>query len=140
MKSLVDSIGSGDLTGARAAFDALQKNRQGAASTTSTDGTSQRDQDIAAIGKALDSGDADAARQALAKLRDDGKQAAAARGTQGAQETQGTQHAHHHHGHRAPAADGTSSSAGTQTAALTYSASASTTPAAAPGSTIDVSA
>ena len=63
MKSLVDGINSGDLTSAKAAFDTLQKNRQGAgaassATTGSATGTSQRDQDIAAIGKALDSGDA----------------------------------------------------------------------------------
>ena len=118
MKSLVDGINSGDLTSARAAFDTLQKNRQGAADASGT--TSQRDQDIAAIGKALDSGDADAAKQALAKLRDDRKDAGGA-----AQET------HRHHGHRAQAGGDT---------ALTYSASATTAPATAPGATIDVSA
>jgi hypothetical protein len=124
MKSLVDGINSGDLASAKAAYDAMQKNRQGA--TDAAGGTSQRDQDFAAIGKALASGDADAAKQALAKLRDDRKDAAGA--TQGAQGTHG---AHHHHGHRAKASDATS---------LTYSASTSSTPTAAPGSTIDVSA
>ena len=118
MKSLVDGINSGDLTSARAAFDTLQKNRQGAADASGT--TSQRDQDIAAIGKALDSGDADAAKQALAKLRDDRKDAGAA-----AQET------HRRHGHRAQGGGDT---------ALTYSASATAAPATAPGATIDVSA
>ncbi|SDD16917.1 hypothetical protein SAMN05428966_103370 [Massilia sp. PDC64] len=118
MKSLVDGINSGDLTSAKAAFDTLQKNRQGATGASGT--ASQRDEDIAAIGKALDSGDADAAKQALAKLRDDRKEASG-----GAQET------HHHHGHRAHA-DGAAS--------LTYSASATTAPSAAPGSTIDVQA
>ena len=135
MKSLVDSIDNGDMTGAKSAFDALQKKRQGAggASSTgagSTGGTSQRDQYIAALGKAIDSGDADAAKQALAKLRDDGKNAAGAAG--GAQAAQGAHH--HHHGHKAQAAGG---SAGTS---LTYSATASGTQTAAPGSTIDVSA
>ncbi len=141
MKSLVDSIDNGDMTGARSAFDTLQKNRPGAGSTSSTGtdattGTSQRDQDIAALGKAIDSGDADAAKQALAKLRDDGKNAAgAAQGTQGAQGAH-----HHHHGHKAQAAGGSSAtSGGTQDTALTYSASASSTQPAAPGSTIDVS-
>ena len=118
MKSLVDGINSGDLTSAKAAFDTLQKNRQGAADAHGT--TNQRDQDIAAIGKALDSGDADAAKQALAKLRDDRKDAGGA-----APET------HRHHGHRAQAGGD---------AALTYSASATATPATAPGATIDVSA
>jgi len=121
MKSLVDGINSGDLTSAKAAFDALQKNRQGA--TDASGATSQRDQDFAAIGKALDSGAADAAKQALAKRRDDRKDAAGA--GQGAQQT------HRHHGHRAQAGGD---------ASLTYSASATATPTAAPGSTIDVSA
>ncbi|KGF82041.1 hypothetical protein IA69_08910 [Massilia sp. JS1662] len=118
MKSLVDGINSGDLTSAKAAFDTLQKNRQGATNASGT--SSQRDQDIAAIGKALDSGDADAAKQALAKLRDDRKDA-----NGGAQET------HHHRSHRTQASGDSS---------LTYSASATTAPTAAPGSTIDVSA
>ena len=118
MKSLVDGINSGDLTSAKAAFDTLQKNRQGAAGASGT--TSQRDEDIAAIGKALDSGDADAAKQALAKLRDDHKDAAGA--------AQGT---HRRHEHRTQ---------GGGDASLTYSASATTAPAAAPGATIDVSA
>jgi hypothetical protein len=144
MKSLVDSINNGDMTGAKSAFDALQKNRQGTGAASSsgagaTTGTSQRDQDIAALGKAIDSGDADAAKQALSKLRDDGKNAAGA--AQGAQATQGTQGAHHHHhGHKAQGAGGSSTTSGsTQDTALTYSASSSATQTAAPGSTIDVS-
>jgi hypothetical protein len=142
MKSLIDSINSGDMSGAKSAFDTLQKNRPGAGATSSsgtdaTTGTSQRDQDIAALGKAIDSGDADAAKQALAKLRDDGKNAAgAAQGPEGAQGAH-----HHHHGHKAQAAGGASAtSTGTQDTALTYGASASNTQTAAPGSTIDVSA
>ncbi|WP_322401925.1 hypothetical protein [Massilia luteola] len=141
MKSLADGINSGDLTSARAAFDTLQKHRQGAgatasATTGSTAGTSQRDQDIAAIGKALDSGDADAAKQALAKLQEDRKNAAGSGGA-----TQGTHQAHHHHGHKAQAGGGSSATSGTTpTASMTYSASASTAPTAAPGSTIDVTA
>jgi hypothetical protein len=140
MKALVDGINSGDLTSAKTAFDALEKDRlRGGAAASSTAGastaTSQRDQDIAALGKALDSGDADAAKQALAKLRDDGKNAA--RANQGAQGAQG---AHHHHGHKSQAAGASSStSASTQDATLTYGASASTSPAATPGATIDVS-
>jgi hypothetical protein len=118
MKSLVDGINSGGLASARAAFDTLQKNRQGATDASGT--TNQRDQAIAAIGKALDSGDADAAKQALAKLRDDRKEASG--GTQGAQ---------HHRSHRTQAGGAES---------LTYSASATTPPTAAPGATIDVSA
>jgi hypothetical protein len=144
MKSLVDSIDNGDMTGARSAFDALQKNRPGAGATSSsgpdkTAGTSQRDQDIAALGKAIDSGDADAAKQALAKLRDDGKNAAgAAQGAQGTQAAQGAHH--HHHGHKTQAAgDSSATSGGTQDTALTYSAAAMGTQTAAPGSTIDVS-
>lgn len=141
MKSLVDSINNGDMTGARSAFDTLQKNRPGAGATSSsgtdaTTGTSQRDQDIAALGKAIDSGDADAAKQALAKLRDDGKNAAGA--AQGANGTQGAHY--HHHGHKAQAAGGSSATSGsTQDTALTYSATASGTQTTAPGSTIDVS-
>jgi hypothetical protein len=142
MKALVDGINSGDLTSAKTAFDALEKDRQrggAAASSTAgatTTGTSQRDQDIAALGKALDSGDADAAKQALAKLRDDGKNAAGA--SQGAQGAQG---AHpHHHGHKSQAAGASSGTTGsTQDAALTYGASASGTQTATPGATIDVS-
>ena len=118
MKSLVDGINSGDLTSAKAAFDTLQKNRQGALAGRAR--RSRRDQDIAAIGKALDSGDADAAKQALAKLRDDRKEASGA-----------TQQTHHPRSHKAHAGGG---------ASLTYSASATAAPAAAPGSTIDVSA
>jgi hypothetical protein len=68
----------------------------------------------------INSGDADAAKQALAKLRDDRKEASG--GTQGAQ---------HHRSHRTQAGGA---------ASLTYSASATTSPTAAPGSTIDVSA
>ena len=141
MKSLVDSINNGDMTGAKSAFDALQKNRPGAGTTSSTGtdattGTSQRNQDIAALGKAIDSGDADAAKQALAKLHDDGKNAAGA--PQGAQGTQGAHH--HHHGHKAQAAgDSSATSGSTQDTALTYSAAAMGTQTAAPGSTIDVS-
>jgi len=141
MKSLVDSIDNGDMTGAKSAFDALQKNRQGAGATSSTGtnattGTSQRDQDVAALGKAIDSGDADAAKQALAKLRDDGKNAAGA--AQGAQGAQGAHH--HHHGHKAQAAGSASATSGsTQDAPLTYGASASGAQTATPGSTIDVS-
>jgi len=141
MKALVDGINSGDLTSAKTAFDALEKDRQrggAAASSTSgaTTGTSQRDQDIAALGKALDSGDADAAKQALAKLRDDGKNAAGA--SQGAQGAQG---AHpHHHGHKSQAAGASSGTSGsTQDAALTYGTSASATQTATLGATIDVS-
>ena len=139
MKSLVDGINSGDLTSAKAAFDTLQKNRQGAgaassATTGSATGTSQRDQDIAAIGKALDSGDADAAKQALAKLQEDRKNAAGA--TQGAHAAH-----HHHHGHKMQSADGSPASGSTaQGASLTYGASASTAQTPAPGSTIDVTA
>ena len=134
MKSLVDGINGGDLTSAKAAFDALQKQRQGTgAASSSSSGTSQRDQDIAAIGKALDSGDADAAKQALAKLQDDRKNAAGAGRAQGAHE------AHHHHGHRMQSAGGPA--AGTaQDTPITYGASASTAQAAAPGSIIDVTA
>ena len=141
MKSLVDSIDNGDMSGAKSAFDALQKNRPGAGASSSTGtnattGTSQRDQDIAALGKAIDSGDADAAKQALAKLRDDGKNAAgAAKGAQGAQGAH-----HHHRGHKAQAAGGSSATSGSaQDSALTYGASASSTQTPAPGSTVDVS-
>jgi len=141
MKSLVDSIDNGDMTGAKSAFDALQKNRPGASASSSTGtnattGTSQRDQDIAALGKAIDSGDADAAKQALTRLRDDGKNAAgAAKGAQGAQGAH-----HHHHGHKAQAAGGSSATSGNaQDTALTYGASASGTQTPAPGSTVDVS-
>ena len=141
MKSLVDSINNGDMTGAKSAFDALQKNRPGAGASSSTgadatSGTSPRDQDIAALGKAIESGDADAAKQALAKLRDDGRNAAgAAQGTQGAQGAH-----HHHHGHKAQAAGASSAtSSSTQGTALTYGASASGTQTPAPGSTVDVS-
>jgi hypothetical protein len=123
LKSLVDGINNGDLTSAKAAFDTLQKNRQGAPADAAG-ATSQRDQDFAAIGKALDSGDADAAKQALAKLRDDRKDASGASGAAPAT------HHQHHHGHRAQSADA---------APLTYSPSASAQ-AAAPGATIDVSA
>lgn len=135
MKALVDGINSGDLTSAKTAFDALEKDRQRAGTASSsttgaTTGTSQRDQDIAALGKALDNGDADAAKQALAKLRDDGKQAAGA--NQGAHP--------HHHGHKAQAAAGSSTTAGsTQDMPLTYGASASGTQTTTPGATIDVS-
>jgi hypothetical protein len=121
LKSLVDGINNGDLTSAKAAFDTLQKNRQGAPADAAG-ATSQRDQDFAAIGKALDSGDADAAKQALAKLRDDRKDASGA--------APATHH-QHHHGHRTQSAEG---------APLTYSPSAAPAPAAAPGATIDVSA
>ena len=139
MKKLVDGIDSGDLTSAKTAFDALEKDHQrggaAASSTTgaTTTGTSQRDQDVAALGKALDSGDADAAKQALARLRDDGKNAAgASQGAQGAH--------HHHHGDKSQAAGTASPTSGsTQDAALTYGASASGSQAATPGATIDVS-
>lgn len=147
MKSLADSINSGDLTSAKAAFDALQKNRPSSstsASTTSatsgtsgTTGTSQRDQDMAAIGKALQSGDADAAKQALAKMQQDHKSAEASGKTHGKQAAHG---AHHHHGHKAQStSDSSSSGTSAQNSMMTYSPSASTTQTSTPGSTISVS-
>ncbi|MBK4736193.1 hypothetical protein [Noviherbaspirillum pedocola] len=147
MKSLVDSINSGDLTSAKAAFDALQKNKPGSStsastatsSTTSATGTSQRVQDMAAIGQALQSGDADAAKQALAKLQQDHKAAEANGPTHGAQGTQHVQGGHHHHGHKTESAESSTSSSSTQDEMATYSASASTTQTSTTGSTINVS-
>ena len=81
----------------------------------------------------IDSSDADAAKQALAKLQDDRKNAAGAGRAQGAHE------AHHHHGHRTQSA-GDSAAGNTQGASLTYGASASTAQTTAPGSIIDVTA
>lgn len=136
MKALVDGIVNGDLTSAKTAFDALEKDRQRAGTASSSTAgastaTSQRDQDIAALGKALDSGDTDAAKQALAKLRDDGKNAAGA-----------SQGAHPHHpGHKGQAAGASSTAAGsTQDMPLTYGASTPGAHTTAPGATIDISA
>jgi hypothetical protein len=147
MKTLVDSINGGDLTRSKAAFDALQNNKPDASATSgigdaaATPGTSQRDQDMAALGKALDSGDADAARQALARMQQDRKDAMQARGQTGnanrAGQAQGTP-GHPHHGHHARASSTSATTA--QDSALTYSASASTGQTSSPGSTVDVTA
>lgn len=101
---------------------------------------------MAAIGKALQSGDADAAKQALAKLQEDHKSAEANgknQGTQaadGAQGTRAAQGAHHHHGHKAQSTDDSASSSNpAQDSMVTYSPSASTAQTSTPGSTISVS-
>lgn len=145
MKSLLDSINTGDLTSAKTAFDALQKNQSGrsmsatATGTTSgTGGTSQRAQDMAALGQAIQSGDTDAAKQALTKLQQDHKTAEANGEAQGSQATKG---AHHHHGHKTEASHAFSSPPSTSSSVdsrATYSPTASTSQTAAPGSTINV--
>jgi hypothetical protein len=154
MKSLVDSINGGDLSSAKTAFDALQKKpssvsaSSGASDATAKTGTSQRDEEMAAIGKALDSGDADAAKQALAKMQQDRKDAMQARSqsgqTQDAQRSQGT-HGHHKHAHHTESSTsdaGTTKSLSDTTNAenLTYSPSSSATQTSVVGSTINVTA
>lgn len=104
-------------------------------SSTSNDGSS-RGGAMKSLADGINGGDADAAKQALAKLQEDRKNAAGAGGA-----TPGTHQAHHHHGHKAQAGGGSAATSGTTpTGSMTYSASASTAPTAAPGSTIDVTA
>jgi hypothetical protein len=114
--SLVSSIKNGDLTGAQQAFAALSGTGSPASTTsassdasTTTPGNGNSPQnDLAAIGQALDKGDISGAQQALAKLFAD---------------RTGGGH-HHHHGGGAPAA--------------TSSTPATTTPSVSPSATISI--
>jgi hypothetical protein len=108
---LADALNSGDLSGARSAFAALQQlqpGRFGAASSSSASGasaTSPISTDIATLSKALQSGDLTGAQAAFQKLQQD-------RGA--------TQQGHHHHHHkRAGGVDSTSNSTATAPASTT---------------------
>lgn len=114
--ALSSALNSGDLQGAQKAFAALQQDKQsiqqsrgaqGADQDGDNDGSkassgaSQRDQDMTALGNALNSGDLKAAQQAFSNLQ---------------QDMQASRAKHHHHGGNtqsaAAAANSSTSSAG----------------------------
>jgi len=120
--TLSSALNSGDLQGAQKAFAALQQDQQaiqqnrgaqGADQDGDNDGSktsssaSQRNQDMTALGSALNSGDLKGAQQALANLQQDMQASRAG-------------HHHHHHGGNAQsasaAATSSTSSAGDNTA------------------------
>ena len=98
-QQLAQSLQSGDLAGAQAAFTDLtnlsQNSKAGASSSTSQIG-----QDFAAIGQALQSGDLAGAQQAFATFQQDVKGAfqPPSQNSQAAQQQVSVQHHHHHHG------------------------------------------
>jgi len=106
-QQLAQSLQSGDLAAAKAAFTNLsnlsQNSRLGGQSSTSQIG-----QDFAAVGKALQSGDLAGAQQAFDTFQQDVKaafqqgfqnsQSQQARQTQQVQQQSSVHHHHHHHG------------------------------------------
>lgn len=113
MQTLIDSLDNGDLSSAMAAYEALLQEAQangttsaaGANTNNANDSTaggstaSSLQQDLAALGQALQSGDLQDAQQALAKLQQDAKAAEVA-GQQDMQQDQVKHGGHHHHGHQ----------------------------------------
>jgi len=128
-KQLANALQSGNLTGAQKAFKALQQLVQGSQSGSqssggqpATTGNNPLQNDFAALGQALSSGNLSAAQSAFSQLQTD-MQAADANGASGAKSAH---HGHHHH-HVSSASDSDSSTAGsTASTSSTGSQSAST--------------
>jgi hypothetical protein len=121
-KDLASTLQSGDLSGAQNAYAALQQIMQTAQSSNqnpsqnnsnSNNAQSQFSTDLAAIGKALQSGDLKSAQDAFAKLQQDMKAA-------------GGGHHHHHHAQGAEGAGNAGNSLnGSSTAAVAGGSSSS---------------
>lgn len=111
-QQLAQSLQSGDLAGAQAAFtDLTNLSRNSKAGASSS--TSQIGQDFAAIGQALQSGDLAGAQQAFATFQQDVKGAfqPPSQNLQAAQQQLSVQHHHHHHGAGSSASSNDSQSA-----------------------------
>jgi len=122
--ALKTSLTSGDLAGAQQAFATLQQdmqdigqaqNSQQSAAATATAASGPLDNDLAAIGNALQKGDLNGAQTAFATLQKDMQQM---RQTQGGQQTQGAHHHHHHHHGGAQNAQNTTSNPFSDLAAI----------------------
>ena len=131
-KLLASALQSGDLAGAQKAFKALQQllqsNQSGGQSSNEQPATSASNpiqNDFAALGQALSSGNLSAAQSDFSQLQTD-MQAAGASGAQSAH------HRHHHH-HVSSASDSDSS-----TADQTASTSTAGSQSASTGSTISI--
>jgi DNA-binding FadR family transcriptional regulator len=116
-KQLASALQNGDLTGAQQAYTALQQLQQSSQSSSqspsgqpaSSSGNPIQN-DFAALGQALQSGDLNAAQSAFSQLQSDMK-AASQNGASGA--VQSAHHGHHHHRHASSASDSTSSTSDT---------------------------
>jgi DNA-binding FadR family transcriptional regulator len=117
-KQLASALQDGDLAGAQKAFKALQQlqqsNQPGGQSSNgqqASSGNNPIQDDFAALGKALNSGDLNAAQSAFSQLQSD-MQAAGPNGASG-----GVHSAHHGHHHRhvssTPDSDGTTTTSST---------------------------
>jgi len=136
-KQLASALQSGDLTGAQKAYAALQQlqqsNQPGGQSSNGQPASSSNNplqNDFAALGQALSSGDLSTAQSAFSQLQSDMK-AAFQNGASGA--VQSAHHGHHHHRHVSSASDSDSS-----TADQTASASGDGSPSASTGSTFSI--
>ena len=134
-KLLASALQSGDLAGAQKAFKALQQllqsNQSGGQSSNEQPATSASNpiqNDFAALGQALSSGNLSSAQSAFSQLQTDMK-AAGANGASGAQSA----HRGHHHRHASSASDSDSS-----TAASTASTSTTGSQSGSTGSTFTV--
>jgi len=137
-KQLASSLQSGDLTGAQKAYAALQQllqsNQSGGQSSNAQQASSTNNpiqNDFAALGSALQSGDLSSAQSAFSQLQTDMK-AAVQNGSSAA--VQSAHHGHHHR-HVSSASDSDSDSGATDQTASTNSASSQSTPT---GSTFSV--
>jgi hypothetical protein len=114
-KQLASALQSGDLAGAQQAYSALQQlqqsNQSGGQSSNqqqANSGNNPIQNDFAALGKALSSGDLADAQTAFSQLQTDMKAAFQNGGSSG---VQSAHHGHHHHRHVSSASDSDSSTA-----------------------------
>jgi ribosomal protein S20 len=122
-QALGSALQSGDLTGAQAAFAALQRDLQGAGQTQAQSGVQSAAQsDYQNLASALQSGDLSSAQKAFAALQQD-------------LQTVLHRHSHHHHHHHAGAVAPT---AATGEASLTSTGSTSSTDSQSAGGSIDL--
>jgi len=119
-KQLASALQSGDLAGAQKAYSALQQLQQSSQSggqsssqQQANSGNSPIQNDFAALGKALSSGDLSGAQTAFSQLQTD-MQAAFQNGASGG--VQSAHHGHHHHQHVSSASDSDSATADQTTA------------------------
>ena len=122
--ALKTSLSSGDLTAAQTAFATLQQDLQNvgqaqsnqqSATATATAAGGPLDNDLAAIGQALQNGDIGGAQTAFATLQKDMQQM---RQTQGGQQSRRAHHHHHHHHGGAQNAQNTTSNPFSDLAAI----------------------
>jgi len=114
-KQLASALQSGNLSGAQKAYSALQQlqqsNQSGGQSSNGQAASSSNNpiqNDFAALGQALSSGDLSGAQTAFSQLQTD-MQAAGPNGSSGT--VQSAHHGHHHHGHASSTSDSDSTTA-----------------------------